>query len=235
MEPEPTLPLRHGASVIARALIPIAGVLFLGWSAGNLLIIYFADTLASFFSVSVLATGRLTAAAETGGPAWYQRVSAGLQLAANGAMLTAIIGLVPFGFLVFMLSIQDFVWHFALHDRDLWIGIGAQFCAAVTFLLREYRHIEAEGDADRIIRARFGLAFMRWVIVCGVFFVAVELLQPQRGGVLATIFGFVLVLAYAVATIMMELQPQRLLAAFAPDLLARNPGKTGKNKQPGSR
>ena len=222
----PPVSLRHAASVVARALIPIVGILFLQWSSTNTLIIYFADTLAAFFSVSVLASGRLSPVEEDSGPTWYRRVSKGLQLAASGASVTLIVGLVPLGFLAFMLLIQDFDWWGALHDRELWIGVGAQFCAAVTLLLREYHHVEADADADRLIRARFGLAFMRWVIVCGVFFAAAELLQPQRGGVLATIFGFVLVLAYAVATIMMELQPERLLAAFAPDLVPGGASRT---------
>jgi hypothetical protein len=224
---------RHAGSVIARALVPIAGVLFLHWSAANLLIVYFADTLAAFFAVSVLAAGRLTGSEASSGPVWYQRLVTGARLASSGAMVTLIVGLVPFGFLVFMLLMQDFVWQFALHDRDLWIGVAAQFCAAVTLLLREYRRIEAATGADRIIRARFGLVFMRWVIVCMVFFAAAELLQPQRGGALAALFGFVLVLAYAAATILMELQPQRLLAAFAPDLVER-PSASG-GKRPGAR
>jgi hypothetical protein len=231
---DPPPQLRHAADVIVRALIPIFGVLFLQWSSGNTLIVYFADTLAAFFSVAVLAAGRMPSVEEKSGPEWYRRVSRGLQLAGSGAGVALIVGLVPFGFLLFMLLIQDFDWRGAFSDRDLWIGVGAQFCAAATFLLREYHHIEAEKDADRIIRARFGLVFMRWVIVCGVFFAAVELLQPQRGGVLATIFGFVLVLAYSVATIMMELQPQRLLAAFAPDLVERGSGG-GSGKPPRAR
>ena len=214
---EPTIVWRHTTTVIARALIPIIGILFLQWSSENTLIVYFADTLAAFFAVSVLAAGRLGGVEETTGPSWYQRLSRGLQLASSGAGVMLIVGLVPFGFLAFMLLIQDFDWRYALHDRDLWIGIAAQFCAAVTLLLREYRHVEAAADADRIIRARFGLAFTRWVIVCGVFIFSMGLLQPQRGGVFAAIFGFVLVLTYAVATIAMELQPERLLAAFAPD------------------
>jgi|SRR5690349_15321129 len=216
---QPTIPWQHGGAVVARALVPIVGVIFLHWSASNLLIVYFADTLASFFSVSVLAAGRLGGVEPTSGPGWYQRFSKGLRLAGSGAGVTLIVGLVPFGFLAFMLLLQDFVWQFALHDRDLWIGVGAQFCAAVTLLLREYRRIEAAADADRLIRARFGLVFMRWFVVCGVFFFSATILQPQRGGWSATVFGFVLVLAYAVATIVMELQPQRLLAAFAPDLV----------------
>jgi hypothetical protein len=230
---ESETPTRHVAAVVVRNLVPIAGVLFLHWSAGNLLIVYFADTLASFFAVSVLAAGRLSTIEKQDGPAWYRRLSTGLQLAGSGAILTVIIGLVPFGFLAFMLFMQDFVWQFALHDRDLWIGVGAQFCAAVTMLLREYRRIEAATDADRIIRARFGLVFMRWVAVCVVFFGAAELLQPQRGGMLAALFGFVLVLAYAITTIFMELQPQRLLAGFAPELVDRAAAQKAQRSGPG--
>jgi len=229
---EPATPFRHVAAVVVRNLVPIVGVLFLHWSATNLLIVYFADTLASFFAVSVLAAGRLSGTEKQDGAAWYQRLARGMQLAGSGAAVTLIVGLVPFGFLVFMLLMQDFVWQFALHDRDLWIGVAAQFCAAVTMLLREYRRIEAATDADRLIRARFGLIFMRWVAVIVVFFAAVELLQPQRGGALATIFGFVLVLAYAVTTIFMELQPERLLAGFAPDLVARGSMQDGKRSGP---
>jgi hypothetical protein len=210
---DPALPLRHVGSVVARALIPIAGVLFLHWSASNLLIIYFADTLASFFSVGVLAAGRLSGVEQASGPEWYRRLSRGLQLAGSGALIALVIALVPFGFLLFMLLLQDFFWRMALYDRDLWIGVAAQFCAAVTLLLREYRRIEADPDADRLIRARFGLVFVRWFVVCGVFMLSAEILTPW-GETGAWLFGFVLVLTYALATIAMELQPERLLALF---------------------
>lgn len=207
------LPLRHVGSVVARALVPIAGVLFLHWSASNLLIVYFADTLASFFSVGVLAAGRLSGVEKASGPEWYRRLSRGLQLAGSGALIALVIGLVPFGFLLFMLLLQDFFWRMALYDRDLWIGVAAQFCAAVTLLLREYGRIEADPDADRLIRARFGLIFMRWFVVIGVFMLGAEVLLPF-GDVGAWLFGFVLVLTYALATIAMELQPWWLLTQF---------------------
>jgi hypothetical protein len=205
--------MRHVASVVVRALVPIAGVVFLHWSASNLLIVYFADTLASFFSVSVLAAGRLSEADEASGPEWYRRLYRGIRLAGSGAAIALVIGLVPFGFLLFMLLFQDFFWRMALYDRDLWIGVAAQFCAAVTLLLREYGRIEAAPDADRLIRARFGLVFMRWFVVCGVFMLSAEILAPW-GETLAWLFGFVLVLTYALATIAMELQPRQLLTWF---------------------
>ena len=98
-------------------------------------------------------------------------------------------------------------------------------------LLREYRRIEAAAEADRIIKARFGLVFVRWFIVCAVFVTTAGLLQPQDGGAGAWLFGFVLVLAYAAATIVMELRPQRLLAAVAPELVARG-GASAEQSRP---
>jgi hypothetical protein len=227
----PALPLRHVGSVVVRALVPIVGVLFLHWSASNLLIVYFADTLASFFSVSVLAAGRLSGVEETSGPDWYRRLSRGVRLAASGAMIALVIALVPFGFLLFMLFLQDFFWRMALYDRDLWIGVAAQFCAAVTLLLREYRRIEADPDADRLIRARFGLVFVRWFVVCGAFMLSAEFLLPF-GDVGAWLFAFVLVLTYALATIAMELQPWWLLTGFGARDLVPGGAKTAQHDAP---
>ncbi|HEX9275779.1 MAG TPA: DUF6498-containing protein [Casimicrobiaceae bacterium] len=47
--------LGHAANVIVRALVPIVGVAFLGWSGTKLLVVYFADTLASLYATLMLA------------------------------------------------------------------------------------------------------------------------------------------------------------------------------------
>jgi len=48
-------PVLHAVNVIARALIPVFGILFLGWSGGKVLLVYLADTLGSMYAVSALA------------------------------------------------------------------------------------------------------------------------------------------------------------------------------------
>ncbi len=42
----------HAANVVARALIPVFGILFLDWSGGKVLLVYFADTLGSMYAGS---------------------------------------------------------------------------------------------------------------------------------------------------------------------------------------
>jgi hypothetical protein len=63
------LPLPEVVQVVVRAVVPLAGALFLRWSAGNVLFIYCADTLASMYAVCVLACARLFAFDAGGGPA----------------------------------------------------------------------------------------------------------------------------------------------------------------------
>ena len=48
-------PVLHAANVVARALIPVFGILFLDWSGGKVLLVYFADTLGSMYAISTLA------------------------------------------------------------------------------------------------------------------------------------------------------------------------------------
>ena len=44
------------AQVIARNIVPLAGIVFLGWNAQNVLIVYFADTM---LTLAVLFAGVL--------------------------------------------------------------------------------------------------------------------------------------------------------------------------------
>lgn len=80
------LPLPEVVPIVVRAVIPLAGAPFLGWSAGNPLFIHGADTLASMYAVCVLACARLFAFGAGAGPAWWRRLFFGMQLA-----LTALI------------------------------------------------------------------------------------------------------------------------------------------------
>jgi hypothetical protein len=207
-----TLPLRDAVQVVVRAAIPLVGVLFLGWSAGNLLVVYFADVLASIYVVCVLACGRLFGFDAGDGPAWWRRLWLGVQLGLT-ALMPWIVVAVPLGVtLVIVLATVSFDWTAALHDRHLWLAVAAQFGAAVGLLLREYRFVLAQPDADVRIKRAFGLAFLRWAIVLMAAWSVLGALP---------FFGIVLIAVAAIATVVLELYPNRVLRAFnAPDLAA---------------
>ena len=48
------------ASLISGNLVPVAGVLFLGWSAANLLLLYYLDTILEFAVVVLLIARHIT-------------------------------------------------------------------------------------------------------------------------------------------------------------------------------
>ncbi|HEY1325368.1 MAG TPA: hypothetical protein VGI14_00415 [Casimicrobiaceae bacterium] len=206
----PTLLPRDILHVVFRAAIPLAGVLWLDWSAGNLLFVYLADTLASVYVVCVLTCGRLFAIEPVDGPAWWRRSWFGVQLGMTALMPWLVIA-VPFAaMMAVVLSMARLDWASALHDRRLWLAVAAQFGGAVMLLLREYRFVLAQRDADWRIKRAFGLAFLRWAIV---LVAGWALLAAPR------LYGVILVAVASLVTVALELYPDRVLRAFgAPDL-----------------
>jgi hypothetical protein len=64
-----------------------------------------------------------------------------------------------------VLTLAQFDWSQALHDRGVWLAVLAQFGAAISVLLRDYDAWLMEPGVDWRIRRRFGLVLLRWVIV----------------------------------------------------------------------
>jgi hypothetical protein len=212
-----TLPLRDVVHVALRAAIPLAGVLLLGWSAGNLLFVYCADTLASIYVVCVLACGRLFGIDPGGGPAWWRRLSFGIQLGLTALILWLVIAVPMTAMMAFVLAMAKFDWASALHDRHLWLAAAAQFGGAVGLLLREYRFVLAQRDVDWRIKRAFGLAFLRWAIVL-----------IAGWGLLAALpfYGVALVAVASLTTLALELYPDRVLRAFDAHDLAQSPRRS---------
>ena len=122
----------NAANVIARALIPIVGIFLLHWSGTSLLVVYFADTLASLYACAVVA-GYATLLRGAEYQAW---VKDGLTLDKRlrtwaGVLAVPIPFLLIVGFffgvlpLFVMLDIQDVPWSTFLSDRRLWIGVAS--------------------------------------------------------------------------------------------------------------
>jgi hypothetical protein len=113
-----------------------------------------------------------------------------------------------------VLATAGFDWHAAMGARALWIAAAAQFGTAVSLLLRDYDLVDAP-DADRQIKRRFGLVFLRWAIV---LFIGWSVLAALPN------YGFTIVVACSIATLLLELQPNRTLRALGAGDLAAAPG-----------
>lgn len=213
----------HGANVVARALIPVLGIVFLGWSGGKVLLVYLADTLASMYAISALAAyAAMQSEPEfqawaKGGLTLGKRLRIGISVALMGFVAPVMVA-IPFGgILAIFLTIQDFWWTEALYDRQLWFGMGCQFLGALALLLPQLGWIKSVKDPGKLVRARTGFLCARWFALIFVGMILVDL--PRQ------IYFVLLVLVYAAGTIVLELAPEEVLMALnAKDLLDATTG-----------
>jgi hypothetical protein len=210
----------HAANVTARALIPIVGIAFLGWSGTKLLVVYLADTLASLYGVAMLAFYAIASrtaeyqSSIAGGLTWAKRMRTGIGLALTPLPFLLIAGFF-FGVLPLfvMLDMQDVFWREFLADHQMWIAVALQFAGAIALLTSQLASARAIDDPARMFRYQVALFGARWgaMILIGFF------LAPY---IPRLIYGPLLIVTYAVATIALELAPARVLG-----LLARLTGK----------
>jgi hypothetical protein len=201
----------NAANVIARALIPIIGVIFLNWSGTALLVVYFADTLASVYAVMVVVGyAMLLQGAEY--QAWVKDgLPLGKRLRTWFGMLTypiPFLAVVGFFFgvlpLFVMLDLQNVDWSILLRDRDLWIAVACQFFGAFLLLTRLLGNVQPTDDSKQYIKTLLLPVVLRWgaLVLVGFF------LSPYIPRI---IYGPLLIVAYAVATVMLELAPERVI------------------------
>jgi hypothetical protein len=105
-----------------------------------------------------------------------------------------------------------------LHDRRVWLAVLAQFGAAISVLLRDYDAWLTEPGVDWRIRRRFGLVLLRWVIV---------LIAAWSMLAAFPFYAVALVAVCTLATIALELYPNRVLRAFNAPHLAAPPAQGG--------
>ena len=202
----PLAPLAF-AQAIARHLVPVAGILFLGWKAGNVLLLYFADTL---FACSVVAAGVLRHFhPPPEGEGWASRVNAEAGALIGGLFVGAILAL-PLGVpLAFMLG-DGFAWRAALADPELRAGVLWQAIAAWWSYAELYRALLHSTPDQLRLKRRFALLFLRWMAVVIV-----------AGTGLGALFGswgaLVFVALYAVLSIWVEIAPDRFLRLMSGD------------------
>lgn len=188
------------AQVVARNLIPLAGILFLGWNAGNILLLYFVDTLLAMGVIFAGVARHFTPIAEDDG--WASRINgeAGVVLAALFIML---IFAVPLGVpVIFMLDGFPNVREL-LADPAFRIGLAGQVVTAFWSYVGLWRALRTATPEQLQLKRRFTLVFLRWMAV---LFVAFSGATALFGG-----HAFPFVVVYVAVTIFAEVAPDRFL------------------------
>jgi hypothetical protein len=187
--------LRNGVAVV--------GVFFLGWSATNLLILYFADFLAGLGAIVTAYLFQFTGVADADG-VWDHVY--GFLSALLAALFVAAIFAVPFGMpLVFVFAGTD-SWSRALADRGLIQGLGWVGLSALLETGRRYVQMRQGRAGEDRAKLAATILITRWVFI----------VMAVYGGV--TLFGraapYLLVVLYATASAWSELDPDRFARIF---------------------
>ena len=192
-----TLAPLAAAQIVARNVVPLAGILWLGWSAANTLLLYFLDTV---LAMTVILAGLMSVFArheEQAAARMTSEISAVL-LGACVACILAVPLAVP---LVFVLAPSGFSWRETVADPQLRIAALMQVVAAGWSYVDLWRALRTETPEALALRRRFALVFLRWMAVLVVVYTGVPVLLGP----------LVVVAAYAAVSIWAELFPDHFL------------------------
>ncbi|MFO1312499.1 MAG: DUF6498-containing protein [Burkholderiales bacterium] len=191
------------ASAVARNIVPLGGILFFGWSAATLLVLYFADTM---FALGVMAAGlcrHFTPPPAVDSAMARVRVETSAIFAA--LLVTGAIA-VPLGIpLIFVFADSDTTLDSLWRDPAFRTGLLMQAIAAFWSCAGLYRALRSHTPEELGLKKRFSLVFLRWIAVLMVLYTG-----------LASLFGswspFVFVATYAAVSILVDIAPDKFLS-----------------------
>lgn len=190
------------AGTVARNIVPLGGILFLGWSAPAIVVLYFADTM---MALGVMIAGLCRYFTPTPADDSLGARAKGEASAIVAAVFLTAVFAVPLGMpLVIMLAggntSLDSLWR----DPAFRTGLLMQAIAAFWSCAGLYRALRTRTPEELGIKKRFSLVFLRWIAVLTVIYTG-----------LASLFGswapFVFVVAYAAVSIVVDIAPDRFL------------------------
>jgi hypothetical protein len=188
-----------------RNLVPLAGILFFGWPAANILLLYFLDTmLAMAVMFAGLARHFMPPPKDDGLAA---RINAEVGCVGVALFLAAFVA-VPLGMPLFILLMATGVtWSSVVDDQMFRSGLVLQGIAAFWSCAGLYRALRTHTPDELRLKRRFALVFLRWMAVLMVWYLGIGFLLGRYAAVL-------FVAVYAAATIMIEVAPDRFLRAM---------------------
>ena len=194
------------AQIVARNITPLVGILFFDWSASNVLILYFVDTM---LSMLVIFAGLAKSFSSLATDGIGTRIKTMLTVVFVALFLTAFFALPLGGPIGIVLASTDFSWRFAYYDHSLRLGVLAQCIIALGSYFELYRALATHSPEQLQLKKRFGLVLMRWVAVMAVCYAGIGFMGD---------FGvLLLVAAYIGALIVAEIAPNRLLRGTPAD------------------
>ena len=211
------------ANTVARNIVPLVGIVFLGWSAPSVLVLYFADTM---FSIAVMFAGLFRyfmPPVEDDG--WAARANGEVGAVAGSLFLAAFIA-VPLGIpLLFMFIGGDTTVGSLFADEAFRVGLVMQAIAAVWSCAGLYRALRTHTPDELRLKRQFSLVLLRWVVVLMVTYTGIPFLLGRWA-------PFVFVAVYAATSIFIDIAPDKFLRVFpegAPD--ARVPATPAKHRE----
>jgi len=202
----PFNPLFVIAQAVARNIVPLVGILAFHWSTGNVLILYLLDTLLAMTVIIAGIASSLSPPPDVEGIGGKINTEAGYVLA--GLFFSAFAA-VPLGMPIgIMLATSGFSFREAFNDSSLRVGALVQTVVALWSYIELYRALRTYSPAQLKLRQRFGLVFMRWVVVIMVTYFILDILPPSELALL------ILVVAYIAGSIVAEIAPDRFLLAM---------------------
>jgi len=189
------------ANAVARNVVPLAGILFLGWSAANVLLLYFLDTmLAMTVMFAGLARHFLPAGADGVAARAYGEFTC-----VAGALFIAAFMAVPLGMPLFiLLAMSGVTWASVIDDPMFRSGLVLQAIAAFWSCVGLYRALRSHTPEELRLKRQFAFVFLRWIAVLMVWYLGIGFLLGRFAPVL-------FVAVYAGATVMIEVAPDRFL------------------------
>lgn len=188
--------------VVARNIVPVVGIVAFGWSAVNVLLLYFIDTL---LSMGVMFAGLASYFGRQSADGAASRINGEFGAIAVAVFLCAFIA-VPIGMpLVFVGAMSGWEGFTELaSDRSFQAGVAWQVVAALWSYAGLWRELHVRTPEELRLKRRFALVFLRWFVILAAIYLPI-----------AFVFGrflpFVLVLLYAGTTIFVEIAPDRFL------------------------
>jgi hypothetical protein len=185
------------ASLIARNLVPVGGVIFLGWSASNLLVLYFVDTALALAAILLLLVAHVTG---LGGKPLAGIV--GWVKAVFWTLVAAILIALPLSVPVLILLAQ-FDWSplAAFADRGFIAGLVLQTLTSIYGFIQMQQVFGSRAEAEAILKPRTIFVFARWfALVVAAILLPATVFGPRIGGALV-------LLVYAGASVWFELFP----------------------------